>query len=137
MTSQIAANTPVIGPQWLMICPSGVKANIVSEELDHGHHDRAIFCQSPAKNAEMGFQLATIKPAARAMPVAINTMGWVLSTMFIRSNTWVAPVTAVCIAENAMAPAASPSTSFGLSLSKLPTANEQRLKSCRDRRDGR
>src|SRR5476649_1658542 len=121
MPSQILEKNPVIGPQLAIIMPSGVQLNTLPSTAIVLAATFLMPPQRLTKNAEIGVQLAMIKPAARATPMAISMIGLTLSTELIRSKTWVAPVTAVCIAENAMAAVASVSTSFGLSATRRPT----------------
>src|SRR5471032_3035007 len=103
------------GPQLLMSCPSGVNPNIVLKNLAIGMTTGAIFCQSPAKNVEIGFQLATIKPAATAMAAATIPMGETRTPM-----TAVNPIAAVVITVKATAAAARPCTSCGLFATNWP-----------------
>lgn len=119
--SQIAEKNPVTGSHSAASAASGRQS---STERNVAIALAPMFftpSHIPVKNALIGVQLATIKPAATAMPMAISMIGLVLSTMLMTSITCVIPVTAVCMAEKAIAPAARPSTSFGLSASRLPT----------------
>ena len=107
-TSHSAAKKPLTGPQLLISIPIGVKPNSVRKKPAIGITTGAICCHSRAKNAEIGFQLATIKPAANATPAAKRPIGEASSV-----STALKPAAAVVTTVNATAAAASPSTSCG------------------------